>query len=191
MVTELVLIYSPLSGNRLWTPTAPVSHRFSLAFQRKSVTISVRTARRGITLFLVEIRSELVKHLNNLCPSSLLYVVNIFDRLNSLTFQGWATSVKYLADTVDTFLKLHLWQDHTFVVHYEMSPNLVDVTADVSRTDFSSLLLSTSLKEQIPVQGRLSNWPLSKQNIAVALRLRMTLRLFVQNWAENLTGLQN
>ncbi len=105
--------------------------------------------REEVKWFLTEIKSDLVKHLDDtMWLASLSYLVDIFDRLNglNLSLQGRETHILLLADKVHAFTqKLDLWHGRISRGNCDMFPSLADFITDAGTShDFSSLFQSAS-----------------------------------------------
>ncbi len=86
--------------------------------------------RSKVMTFLVNVNSDLAGYLDDpLWLAQLSYLVDIFDRLNSLntSMQGRDANILLLSDKVNAFVgKLDLWRDRLINKNVDMFPNFTD-----------------------------------------------------------------
>ncbi len=146
---KLSLVWGPLPGDGVRARTAASAHWSSLALQGAGVYSGCMSCERRWSGFLTEIKSDLVKHLDDtMWLASLSYLVDIFDRLNglNLSLQGRETHILLLADKLHAFTqKLDLWHGRISRGNCDMFPSLADFITDAGTShDFSSLFQSAS-----------------------------------------------
>ncbi len=86
--------------------------------------------RSEVMTFLVNVKSDLARYLDDpLWLAQLSYLVDIFDRLNSLntSMQGRDANILLLSDKVNAFVgKQDLWRDRLINKNVDMFPNFAD-----------------------------------------------------------------
>ncbi len=93
--------------------------------------------RSEVMTFLVNGKSDLARYLDDtLWLAQLSYLVDIYDRLNSLntSMQGRDASILLLSDKVNAFVgKLDLWRDRLINKNVDMSPNFADCVQETDK----------------------------------------------------------